>query len=196
MALTTAGSLKLYIGYPGSDQDTRLAAIIVQAQAAIEGWCRRVFESTVYTDAILDGSGENALILPQYPCSALAEVRYDADRLFGDSTIVDPTTYVLDGPAGIVRKLSGGRWPNGSRVIQATFTAGLSTIPADLALAANIVAADIWTRSRALEGGGWQNEMINDAVAGQGPTSYRQEHDVRSGLPVRAVAILANYRKL
>lgn len=196
MALSTAGSLKQYIGYSGSDQDTRLAAILVQAQAAIEGWCRRVFEQTTYTDFVLDGPGENALILPQYPCSAFSDLRYDPDRAFGSDKVVDPTTYVLDGPSGIVRRISNSRWPHGPRLLRATFTAGYASIPAELTLACNIVAADLWTRSRALEGGGWQNEMINDAVAGQGPTSYRQEHDVRSGLPVRATAILANFRKL
>lgn len=195
MALATTANLKQYLGISGSEHDSRLAELVSQSQGLIERWARRRFDSQTYTAQTIDGSGRPALMLPQYPVVTLSEIRVDAARSFGSETVIASDRYFVESAAGLVH-LKSGVWLAGDSVVLVTYTAGYASdaIPSDLKTACLITAADLWSRSRALEQGSWQNEPSVDSVAGQGYYSFKSEHDVRSGLPVRATAIVNNYR--
>jgi uncharacterized phiE125 gp8 family phage protein len=130
-ALTTVAVCKAQLDIPTGDTsvDALLERYINSASEQIERYCCRKFKSSSYTET-RDGSRSNELMLKNFPVTAISSVKHDPERAFGASTELAATAYALIEPNTLRRH--SGTWAQGSQVLQITYTAGFSTIPADL----------------------------------------------------------------
>jgi hypothetical protein len=155
VAVIALAEWKTYRGYPsaGTAYDATVTALIPQVQAEMERYCGcDSFDSATYTDQAYDGTGTKSLYLRNWPVTTLTSVK-TLDGA-GTSTTLASTEYraaVGDNSNGRLTRLSGSSsywpdntpalsngpcWPVGSENILVTYTAGYSTIPGDLKLAA------------------------------------------------------------
>jgi len=134
-ALVTLADFKqfMHIDTDDVDDDGRLTQVINYVSQRIERYCKRVFKSAAYTeyyDGVLDMS---SLILNQYPVSAISSIYDDPSWYYTADSLILATDYAYDADSGMVFLAPGYRFSMGKRNIKITYTAGYSTIPADLA---------------------------------------------------------------
>ena len=194
--ISSTTRLKRYIGISGTDDDSLLAELIAEIDAKaklIMGG--RIVESTVYANARIDGSGRDELLLPQFPVTALSDVRMANDYAFADATVlVEDDDYTYDPDSGIITHLSGV-WSEGVRNVRLTFTAGYATVPDDLIEAASHCVADRYTRAKQLASGQSQAELVSESLSGGRSESHRSDMDPQWNIPATAVAVFKQYRK-
>ena len=130
-ALTTIARVKALPGI-GAYTDDQIAIAINTATLAIEHYCNRTFASTVYTAEKYDGNGMDTLYLKQYPITAVSAITVNDSALTTDDYEVDTQS---------LYKSSG--WVQGRRNIAVTYTAGYSTMPEDLVMAATRIVGDM-----------------------------------------------------
>jgi hypothetical protein len=143
-ALTTLADVKETLGIDAgvTTKDNLIKRKINQATEMIEGYCKRRFADTTYTQEEYDGTGINQLILRQYPITdteTLVLQERDTTLNLDNWTTVDSQYYFADNNAGVLdtRMIVLKTW-NRYRV---TYSAGYTTIPADLAEACATLAA-------------------------------------------------------
>lgn len=120
----------------------------------IERYTGRVFDSATYTDEAYDGNDSEFIVLNQYPVTALSAVKLKDDA--GNTTTYETTDYRYEAANGRLYRLGAVRgryvtdtfgatvnpefgvypcWPGGFQNILVTYTAGYSSMPADLQMA-------------------------------------------------------------
>lgn len=160
---TTRSIVKTHLGL--GDSDTSLDALIdlllEEVDAVIDGFTGRGSLASAAATEYMDGSGREMLLLRRRPVTAVAGVWVDGgghygqgDGAFGDATewnvgvdFAIPRTDATEENGGMLVAIgapdfgAGGVWPAGRGNVKVTYTAGYSTIPKDLQLAAtNLVA--------------------------------------------------------
>ena len=160
-SLITLAQFKAYAGIASTDT-TRDAVIEPVIDGVSAMFCRilgRELAKTTYTDAYLDGSGEQDLLLPHYPVvsiSALTE---------GDVALTEgiDEDYLLYAGEGRLHK-PAARWVEYPKNVKLTYVAGYvvqgatpgvgeTALPADLKLACCLQVAAEWKRSQRAEWG-------------------------------------------
>lgn len=155
--------------YANSTSDGASAFIdakILEVQALAERYCGRVFDSASY-DERLDGQGSETISLTHAPVTAISSI-----TIIGpDGSVVETLStddYYLDSESGVIysRSSDGGnamdaffersgdgpatnrapayRWPYGTKNVRVQYTAGYTTIPYDLRLAAILCVCDLF----------------------------------------------------
>lgn len=217
MGFSTLASLKTMLKLSGTSEDSRLQDFLDAADACIRSWCRRDFDARSYVE-YHNGNGTRRLALRQRPVTAVSSVKVDeggafgkADGSFGSATaLTEGVDWCLDceeggstSSSGVLFRI-GSVWPlrafvpsrgflaNDASVspgcIRVAYTAGYAPIPADISLAARLLAARMRRES---EFGGYSlySERLGDY-------SYRlgkvDNHDPEIGT-IRS--ILARYRE-
>ena len=159
-SLCSLSSLQDFMGITGFKNAGMLERCINRATALFEAVTRRKLAARDYSydsdsddydadNAILDGTGRNELVLPQYPINSLSTLRIDTLEIDERSGVFD-TGWVLDKQNGIIR-LQGLVFSPGYKNIDIAYNAGFSTIPDDLAEAAMEQAA--WFFKQSAPGG-------------------------------------------
>ncbi len=165
MALLTASEAKEAItGLTGTAEDALLDKLIAAVGVAIAIYCGyprasatadATVESTSYT---LYSGGNNGrikvnggkLLLPVRPVTAVTNVYDDVNQSY--ATAVTSTDYTTDAVDGVIRLLPNstqGAWSTSEYAIKAVVTAGYSTLPTDIKLAARLCVRHWWElRSR------------------------------------------------
>lgn len=145
-ALTTVADVKESLGISSGNNSKNNLIIrkINQATLMIEGYCGlstdHHFKQTTYTNEEYDGSGSNALILKMSPVSSLTSFQNRATSENQDDwDDIETEHYFLDSAAGVIDLLF--TQTNNFNKYRLTYTAGYSTIPADLAEACATLAA-------------------------------------------------------
>lgn len=179
MALTTLSSVKSYLGITGSDEDTLLNTFITQATAVINKYCLRTLEAAAYTE-YYEGNGRPELVLRQYPINSLTSIHVDDDGYYAQGSgafgsgdlLTEGVDYTYRSGSGIVYRI-GSVWPArtfksgsdlvGQRIpgygnIKVIYNGGYSTVPDDLALAANMLISTL--RRGAGNGGNFKSESL------------------------------------
>jgi uncharacterized phiE125 gp8 family phage protein len=130
--LASLADLKSELGISGSTQDTYLTDLLTQSSQTIETYLNRRIVSEVVSELFRDGELPTAdrLMLGRFPVTALASVTVDGVALSN-------TLYERDDRQGFVYRLdaSGNRdyWQQGGvRKIVVAYTAGYTTVPADI----------------------------------------------------------------
>jgi len=82
MALTTLANVKEYLGITSTDYDTLLANLILRAQAQIESYCQRTFDSADYR-VIYNGDNSSELCLNNYPVTKIGLLSVCRENAFG-----------------------------------------------------------------------------------------------------------------
>lgn len=153
-ALCTLSDVKESLGIESgvTKYDNLIIRKINQATLAIENYCGRRFASTIYTNELYDATNIDELILRQRPIISIEafEVR-DTSQNSNDWEAIDSELYHQDANAGVLELLfrASGRW-NQYRV---SYTAGYSTIPADLAEACASLACFYFNSASAVDVG-------------------------------------------
>lgn len=141
-SLTNVADVKESLGIASSDSTYNNLIIrkINQATEQIERYCGRRFASTTYTDEEYDATNTNQIVLKQRPITGTPTFSV-RDTALNVSTweVIDTQLYFVDLNAGVVDLLFNavGRWNR----YKFTYTAGYTTIPADLAEACASLAA-------------------------------------------------------
>lgn len=150
-ALTDLASVKETLGIDAGNtsKDNLIIRKINLATHVIETWCNlprdHHFKSATYTQEVYDGNGIDQLVLKMRPVTALSSFQHTTtSENQNDWDDVESTLYFLDEDAGTLDLLFGQNrnWS----AYRATYTAGYSTIPVDLAEAAATLAA-FWTEN-------------------------------------------------
>lgn len=172
--LITRENLKTYLGITSASEDDFLDLVVAGVDQLFESLSNRRLESETYTDQVVDGTGTPRLYLPNHPVTAVSEVRVSDAPIAGvnNSSEFDSTTiwtlhdeFEIDSLAedednrGLLLAVYGN-WPRGIKNIQVTYTAGYTTIPADIKLAAYQIAARI--RNGRTRGGEIRSERMGD----------------------------------
>lgn len=140
-ALCTVDDVRDTPGVSSSLTTSYIERKINQATEMIEGYTQRRFLSTTYTNEEYDGTGELALVLRQRPVTALTSLQARSTVLndSSDWDSIPSDQYFLDSSAGVIRGVTSF-WGTTNRW-RVTYTAGYTTIPADLREAAAQLAA-------------------------------------------------------
>jgi len=133
--LTTLEKVKSFLTIDNTDDDISLQRILTAVSRYVEGYCDRPFISASFTE-YHNGHGNNAVILDNYPVTAIASLYDDTSRIYSASTLIPATEYVW-WEDGRVELDSGGTFSSGKKNIKCTYTAGWpqASIPEDIQLA-------------------------------------------------------------
>lgn len=127
MALTTTAAVKLHRGITGNELDTLIDRLIDSASAAVEAYLSRTIMSASHSD-VRDGNGGRSMMLAQYPVTAVSAVTVNGQPIpqsagFGESGWRLANRSLV---------LEGYSFAKGLGNVQIDYTAGYSTVPADI----------------------------------------------------------------
>jgi len=129
MTLCVKADVKTFLSIPSSDtsRDTKIDALILGAQGAIEKYCNRIFEKAVVVE--YSNGGKNIVHVKRPPINATPApvIREDASREFGSSSIIDSDDYFFeDGGDSFFFDYN---LEKGFGSIEISYTGGYTTIP-------------------------------------------------------------------
>jgi hypothetical protein len=130
-AFITKPELEAYIGYQADA--TKATMVIDAACDLIRNSTGQRFEAGEET-ILLDGTGTDAIVLPQVPVEAVTEVMNDEEAV---------TDFMLSGAGLLLRKFPQ-TWSPGRQRVKVKYSFGYATVPADLKLLAVTIAARVY----------------------------------------------------
>lgn len=139
MALLTVSEFKTFAGITDDSEDDVLQIYVDAADKFIKTYCNCDFETTVYTNQLLDGPGTPCLVLDDTPIQSIEEI-LEYDEVVSSVDDLDDDGYYIkeNRPYGVYHTLC---WSSGRDTIKISYTAGYETIPSDLKLAAYLVTS-------------------------------------------------------
>lgn len=190
MALITVAEFKVFANISGSSEDDTLQIYVDAADQFIKTYCNRDFESTVYTNQLYDGPGTPCLVLDDYPIQSVEQILEYDETVSSISDLDDDGYYLKDNRTyGVYHSIC---WSAGRDTLKVSYTAGYSTIPSDLKLAAYLTTSY------------FRNMATKQGIRGEslGSYSYQLSNDIMSMggkliIPdVIVTNILNRYRKV
>jgi hypothetical protein len=165
--LTTVAGVKTYLGISSSTYDTLLGTLLTGAEKGMRGrYCRPDgWTQAVFTE-YFDGENSERLVLTNTPI----DTTYTSMAVTVDGLTLDADTYTFDPASGVlafkyasntlsanffaagrttIPALGVGKVPgftNGFRNVAVTYRGGYSSIPEDLALAAQMYVGYLFSR--------------------------------------------------
>lgn len=177
--LTTLAAVKAYAGITGTAQDVLLSGLITRASAAIENYLQRSVMSGSVAE-VRDGTGATAMLLRQWPVASVASLMIDGQTIPAASAWGAPGWWLADGRTIL---LFGYRFARGIANVQASYTAGYATVPADIEQACiETVLLALKRRDHI--------DVSSKSLAGESITFVNVE------LPRAAQQVLANHRRV
>jgi len=142
----------------------------------------RRLKAVDYTE-ILDGTGDDSIVLPEYPANAITSLYIDTARAFGAATEV--TDYLLySDVAQIV--LPSRTFPDSPQCVKVLYNAGLNPVPEDLEIA--VLEVVVYNRKR-LSGQGNIIGMKSSQVDSTVTMAYELT------IPANAQRVFESYRR-
>lgn len=131
--LTTYAKVKTSLGLTDDTEQTEIARLITAASKKICQICDRDdFISAVYTE-YQDGTGTNQLYVRNWPITAITSIYDDELRNFTDEAYLIASSYYFAHPTmPIITLLYGLTFLKAISNVKIVYTAGYSTIPADV----------------------------------------------------------------
>lgn len=140
MAYIDATDLGIYLQRDFSDDP--LADFACEAAVdIIRTYTNQLLDAEEADEIKVDGTGTDALLLPEHPVVAVVSV-----SIGDDDPLVEDDDYVVHPYTGIVFRLNGFSWPRGRQNISVTYTHGYEEdeVPQTIRLVALQVAARIY----------------------------------------------------
>lgn len=125
--LTTLAAVKAYGPISGTELDTLLGALITRASTSIENFLQGAVLSASYTET-RNGTGGSAMLLRQYPVSAVTSLSIDGNSVPQATSYGQPGWWLADRQL----LLFGYRFTRGIGNVLVTYTAGFVTTPPDI----------------------------------------------------------------
>jgi uncharacterized phiE125 gp8 family phage protein len=179
MALCSADDLVRYAGLADPDWDL-LDALAERASAAVEDYCRRRFAVEDRDERHDVANGMDTVVLRHYPVREMTAL-YDGVGAGSTVRLVGAAEYVLDADAGTVQ-LASGYFAPGRGAVRAVYKAGYDRVPAAVAQATVMLAAD------------WYRNRPDGRVLAEGYDGYRAQY-ATGALPPAVAELLAPYRR-
>lgn len=149
-SLTTTSLVQQHLGI--STNDAAIAAIVSGINAGLENFLGKIFTETTYTNEEYDMPKDSrTLSLRHFPVISFTNLQYkDSPEDYSDTswTSFDTSEYVVDFDSGLVTRNT--TFSRGKRTIRATYSAGYSSVPADIQLAATILASSIFQNRKTM----------------------------------------------
>jgi hypothetical protein len=120
--LADPAELAVWLGVLENDQ--KLLSALNAASRRFRGAVRHPVSLVTDDTIVLDGRGQESVLLPAAPVTAVASVKLDGEALEVD------VAYAWSAD-GFLRRL-GGSWPDRLRCIEVTYSHGYATIPEDI----------------------------------------------------------------
>ncbi|TXS20209.1 phage gp6-like head-tail connector protein [Streptomyces sp. adm13(2018)] len=162
MALITLAEAKDQLDLDSDDHDTELTRYINALTAPIERYVGPVENREVAE--VIEGRSPT-LCLSSIPAVSIASIV----PVLSTGQAITVNEVHLDGATGIVRRLNGGTFRGGLWTV--TYTAGRTTVPDTIKLAALILLQHLWrTQYGAARGGsgGGDDYDVNEPIVGWG----------------------------
>lgn len=137
-ALTTLAQAKSHLSISPSDslQDARIEMFINAASEKIERYTNRLLVSQGAIAELQHGRRENIILLKQWPIIAISEVSIDYTAAHtAPANVLAASDYTISDDKNSLL-LINSTFPVGFNNIKITYTAGYTTVPSDLELAA------------------------------------------------------------
>lgn len=162
----------LALGIDEPVTNTDLAAVALDSACElVRGYLDRHLNLVADDEVLVDGSGRDALALPEFPVVTVA------DTVVVDGTSVAASSYVLDRASGILYTSEVGHtWPKGRRNIAVTYTHGYAPsedlvdvpghifrVPSDIRSVALDVARRLFVNAGVADG---SSSAVRDAIGG------------------------------
>lgn len=174
--LTTVASVKAYAGIPTTADDALLASMVTAYSAWVRSFLNRDLTTNGY-DIWRSGRGSFAMLMPQYPVTAVALLEIDGAAVPAAASFNAPG-YRFD-DSQIV--LNGHCFTRGISNVHIQFTAGYAAPPADIAQAVNELITLRYKMRDKLE---WSSKSL------AGETVSLVQRD----MPATVATILQNWR--
>lgn len=152
MSLVSDAAYKYYLNINPSETITNnLTPLISSAEKKVKEYLNRDIEATTYTSEIYNGSGCNELMLRQTPVTAVTTIEYyegydSGEDWYALTLGTDYERKIIPTQANSVI-LDGYEFVEGVQNYRVTYTAGYSTVPADIQQACKELVALYWNAS-------------------------------------------------
>lgn len=184
--LITKAQAKAFLKITASSEDDIIDTLIHGASQAVVGFCGRDFVQATYTE-YYDGSGNEKLILKNYPIVSVSSVNIDTTRQWGAASAVTVATDLIVGnDSGIIELWNNWRsFGCGKKTVRVVYSAGYASIPYDVQQACLLTVMYWYKRHYQDQRIGLQSETI-----GERNMTYSNED-----LPKTAKLMLSGYVK-
>src|SRR5262249_32692622 len=159
MSIDTLANVKTRLGITTSADDTLLGLLQNSADKWIGNYCGRDLGGGTYTE--YHPGGSEFVHLKNFPVQAVTSVNVDPGYVFGVSTILSPSAYVVHSERGVIQSLVGPfaahvdqqglvnqpveTWTQQPRVVQVVYTVATGAVADDI-LAAYAELIGHWYR--------------------------------------------------
>jgi hypothetical protein len=206
MSLDTLANVKVRLGVTGTGDDTLLTKLQASADQWVANYCGRDFGGGTYTE--YHPGGSEFAFLRNYPVQSVTSVNVDPGYVFGASTVLSPTAYVVHADRGVVQSLAGpfappeGRqglvnqqvadWTKGPRVVQVVYVVATAAAPDDVLEAYAQLVGHWYRRVKTQVGTNFQN--VAQQKYGDAYTIYSVNQVAGLPLPPDVTRLLEPYR--
>lgn len=136
--LITLADAKAYLKVTSTADDGIIKSLISSVSAWAQGYLNRNLVNTSYVE-YYSGDGSCSLLLRNSPIIAVTSINIDSLRVFGSSTLVASSNYLVKKSSGILESFYLlGNWTPGSSNIKVSYSAGYvvgTTMPHDIRMA-------------------------------------------------------------
>lgn len=183
--LVTRAEYKAYAGISSSNSDPEIDAMIPRISAFIKKYCKRAFVDYTginpATNKIeLNNGGFDSIVLAEAPILAVSLVELSIDYGQTYTALVQYTDWYLS--EGLLKPITVTEFPYYPNGYKVTYTAGFTSIPEDLKLA----AFDLLTYYR-------KNDSNVHAVRQINSSTMQIEYISNTALPSHIKRVLDNY---
>src|SRR5262249_45022704 len=103
MSIDTLANVKTRLGIVTSPGDTLLGLLQNAADRWVGNYCGRDFGGGTYTE--YHPGGSEFVHLRNFPVQSVSSVNVDPGYVFGSSTVLSPTAYVVHSDRGVIQSL-------------------------------------------------------------------------------------------
>lgn len=180
--LVSLAEVKTWLGITTTSDDVLLTSLITQISSWADGYTNRTLYSTTY-NLVVDGRGESRKVVPNWPITAINSLTIDGVAIPASSDGIKPG-YVFDVEQPKIT-LIGYRFTRGLSNVVINYTAGYTTFPQNLVLAAKQLIANRY------RGRSWAGKVSASGLAGQSSNYFTKDEATPEVL-----RILDSYRRI
>ena len=204
MSLDTLANVKTRLGITTSADDTLIGLLQSSADSWIGNYCGQDFNGGTYTE-YFPGNTE-FLTLVNFPVVSVTSVNVDPAQVFGASTMIDPSTYVVHSERGVIQSKVGpfvaqyrnpglvnsdrAIWTRSPRAVQVIYSTATGNVPNDVKEAYALIINHWYCQVKTQVATGFQS--LEELKLGD--LIYRYDQQAHLPIPAEIERLLAPYR--
>jgi hypothetical protein len=204
MSLDTLANVKIRLGIATSADDTLIGLLQDSADTWIANYCGRDFIGGTYTE-YFPGNTE-FLTLANFPVTSVTSVNVDPAEVFGSTTIIASSTYVVHSERGVIQSKVGpfvapcrnaglvnsdrAIWSRSPRAVQVIYSTATGAVPNDVKEAYAQIINHWYCQVKTQVATGFQN--LDELKLGD--MLYRYDLQAHLPIPAEIERLLAPFR--